>query len=98
MNNVVNTNTIVVPLTVVLSVAIGTWLISNNVNDKFNRLSNSEREQAFKQEKLEARVKTMEDLKVTDRWTSVEMFKWAVHLQKANPTIKVPEPDGNHGE
>lgn len=26
-------------------------------------------------------------------WTSTDMFKWAVHLQQANPQIKVPEPE-----
>jgi hypothetical protein len=26
-------------------------------------------------------------------WNATAMFKWAVHLQQANPQIKVPEPE-----
>src|SRR5438874_1111750 len=96
--NHVNVNTIVVPLTVVVSIAVGTWVLSNGISSKFGDVNNAQKDLGFKIEKLESRVKTMEDLKVTDRWTSTEMFKWAVHLQKANPQIKVPEPDHGSGE
>lgn len=42
-------------------------------------------------EKLEGRMTTLESTR--NGWTSVDMFRWAVHLQQANPQIKVPEPE-----
>jgi hypothetical protein len=42
-------------------------------------------------DKLETRILNLESAKNT--WTSTDMFKWAVHLQQANPQIKVPEPE-----
>lgn len=44
------------------------------------------------------RIKTLEDATLASPWTSVDMFKWAVKLQKDNPAIKVPEPKHEHGE
>ena len=105
MLNNVNANTIVVPITVLGSVAFATWVLSSNLNTKFTDVKDSisiqstqfkdaQKELGFKVEKLETRLTTIESIKVTDRWTTVDMFKWAVHLQKSNPTMKVPEPDG----
>lgn len=43
---------------------------------------------------LNARITNMETSR--NSWTSTDMFKWAVHLQQANPQIKVPEPEVNN--
>ena len=40
---------------------------------------------------LSARMTSLESSRTS--WTSTDMFKWAVHLQQANPQIKVPEPE-----
>lgn len=42
-------------------------------------------------DKLESRMTTLESTR--NSWTSTDMFRWAVHLQQANPQIKVPEPE-----
>ncbi len=42
-------------------------------------------------DKVEARAITLEAK--SNSWNSTAMFKWAVHLQQANPQIKVPEPE-----
>jgi hypothetical protein len=44
-----------------------------------------------KLESMDTRLKSLEQAK--NSWSAVDMFKWAVHLQQSNPTIKVPEPD-----
>ena len=48
-----------------------------------------------KLDKLDSRVGTLEIQYRTpspDRWTSTDMFHWAVKLQRDNPSVKVPEP------
>jgi hypothetical protein len=42
-------------------------------------------------DKVETRVSTVESSR--NSWTSTDMFKWAVHLQQNNPSLKVPEPE-----
>jgi hypothetical protein len=44
-------------------------------------------------DKMESRMAAYEATK--NSWTSTDMFRWAVHLQQANPQIKVPEPEVN---
>lgn len=58
----------------------------SNVDMKFQEVSG-------KVEKLDTRVGTLENAsKSSSNWTAVDMFKWAVRLQRDNPTVKVPEP------
>jgi len=42
-------------------------------------------------DKNEARITAMEGSK--NSVTGVEFYKWAIHLQQSNPSIKVPEPE-----
>lgn len=72
------------------------WVIRGQ-NDTKNELSmqafTTKTELSGKIDKLETRMNNMESSK--NSWNSTDMFKWAVHLQQANPQIKVPEPDVN---
>lgn len=38
------------------------------------------------------RLERIENKSAENAWTGVDMFKWAVKLQKDNPGVKVPEP------
>jgi hypothetical protein len=72
---------------VLLLLSGGVWM-----NNKFNDLAGGQKDVGFKIEKVESRVGAIETAKVVNRWTNIDMFKWAVHLQRDNPQIKVPEP------
>ena len=64
----------------VLIIGVCVWL-----NNKFNDIN-------VTIAKLDGRLSTMENIKVVDRWSSTDMFKWAIHLQQQNQQMKVPEP------
>lgn len=48
------------------------------INNSFNKIDN--------------RLVNIESKSIENIWTGVDMFKWAVKLQRDNPQIKVPEP------
>lgn len=81
--NGINTNTYV-SLGVLFTILIASWTINTSVNSTRNAITN-------RLDKTEARILVLETNK--DIWTDADMFKWAVHLQRENPTLKVPEPE-----
>jgi cell division protein YceG involved in septum cleavage len=82
-----NTNSYISISVVVLLIGALVWL-----NTKFGELHDGQKDTRFDVQALTTRLETIEKAKVTDRWSGTDMFKWAVKLQRDNPTIKVPEP------
>ena len=68
------------------------WVIKGQ-NDNATNVTIAKMELSNQVEKLSVRMTSMEASK--NSWTSTQMFQWAVHLQQANPQIKVPEPEVN---
>lgn len=69
----------------------GFWLVINSVyTSKFEIATNQIRFET-KIDGVATRMDKYEKTKET--WGFQDMFKWAVHLQRDNPTMKVPEPD-----
>lgn len=69
-----------VSIGLLITIIAATWVISSSVN-KATELNRQ----------FEVRLATME--KNRETWTDSDMFRWAVHLQKENPTLKIPEPE-----
>lgn len=89
---VVNTNTYV---SVGLAALIGggIWSILTAISGTKTEIKDARSEMLGRFDKIELRVSNLESTK--NIWTATDMFKWAVHLQQANPQIKVPEPEVN---
>jgi hypothetical protein len=86
----INTNTYVSVGLLALLVG-GLWAILNGLSSAKEEVKEARRELNGRFDKIEVRVQGLESTKNT--WTATDMFKWAVHLQQANPQIKVPEPE-----
>ena len=79
----------------------GFWAVMNTIYgakaDISTRLDKSEWNQGqFMQQVTELRteINQMRDKKQTaETWSDRDMFKWSAHLQRDNPSIKVPEPE-----
>lgn len=85
-----NVNTYVsVGLLVVLLTGFG-WLIKGQ-SETQSQIQMAKNDSQIMFEKIDMRLKNVENSKNT--WSAVDMFKWAVHLQQSNPSIKVPEPE-----
>jgi hypothetical protein len=85
-----NANTYVsVGLLLVLLTGFG-WIIKGQ-GDTQNQILTAKNESTMMFDKFDTRLKSIEAAK--NSWSAVDMFKWAVHLQQANPQIKVPEPE-----
>lgn len=89
-----NTNT-GLSIGIVVTLFGGFAFVLKGQNDTRNDLSmqavQSNNALVNKIDKLEARMTNLESTR--NSWTSTDMFRWAVHLQQANPQIKVPEPE-----
>jgi amino acid permease len=95
----INTNTGVSLGIIVLGFA-GFFAIMNVLNSMKSEIvaartdnSTLKLELTGKIDKIDARLIVLEANKTSV--TATEFFKWAVHLQQANPQIKVPEPEVN---
>lgn len=82
-----NTNSYLSIGLVVLLIAALLWL-----NTKFSDLHDGQKDVRFDLQAITTRIERIEKAKEQDRWTGTDMFKWAVKLQRENPSIKVPEP------
>jgi len=80
-----------VSLGLLISIVAATWIISSSVNKATNSIENARQEFIGRMDRMEARLAAVERNK--ESWTDGDMFRWAVHLQKENPTLKVPEPE-----
>lgn len=74
-------------------VAGGLWAILSGISSTKGDIESARKEINFRFEKMEGRMSSLESTK--NVWTATDMFKWAVHLQQANPNLKVPEPEVN---
>ena len=88
----INTNTYV-SIGLIMALCGGIWAILSAISSTKADIESARRDLNFRFEKLEGRITNIESSK--NVWTSTDMFKWAVHLQQANPQIKVPEPEVN---
>lgn len=95
----INTNT-GVGIGIVLFMFAGFWAgfgilsgIKESIATVINVTSMNKMEMSARIDKNEARILVLEASK--NAVTSTEFFRWAVHLQQANPQIKVPEPEVN---
>ena len=89
---VINTNTYV-SIGLIAMVAGGIWAILSGQASTKAEIVDARKEFTYRFEKMEGRMTNLESTK--NVWTATDMFKWAVHLQQANPQIKVPEPEVN---
>ena len=69
------------------------WSILSAISGTKTDIGDTRRELITRFDKIELRVSNLENTK--NVWTATDMFKWAVHLQQANPQMKVPEPEVN---
>lgn len=88
----INTNTYV-SVGLLLFLAGALWAILSSISGTKTEITNLGLNMNSRFDKIETRVSSLESARNT--WTSTDMFKWAVHLQQANPQIKVPEPEVN---
>jgi len=108
MNGAVTVNTKVsigLIVSLIGGLALGTWAIVGAVNGAKSDITtqivavNSRLDrhdivfENFKtsQNDLKDQVRLVQQHKET--WSYQDMFKWAVHLQRDNPQVKVPEPE-----
>lgn len=74
------------------------WL--NNHFDSFKtsqadlkaEVTKAQDKMSYDMKEVVSRVTNIETNRSTDKWTGTDMFKWAVHLQRDNPSLHVPEP------
>jgi hypothetical protein len=85
--NKLNTNSYISIGLVLLLLSALIWL-----NTKFSDLHDGQTNVRFDVQTLTTRMEVIEKAKVIDRWSGTDMFKWAVKLQRENPSLKVPEP------
>ena len=95
----INANT-GISIGIIIVVIGGVWAVMNGIGGIRNEIGLAQAQQAqnrvefmAKIEKIESKVTALENNKNT--WTSTDMFRWAVHLQQSNPSMKVPEPEVN---
>lgn len=88
--NGINTSTYV-SLGLLASIVIGTWVLSASIGGARNDVTNAKVEIIGRVGKAEERIQNLE--KTRETWNDADMFRWAVHLQKENPTLKIPEPE-----
>lgn len=86
----INTNTYV-SFGLLALVVGGLWAILGSLAGAKDEVKEARRESNVRFDKMEMRISGLESTKNT--WTATDMFKWAVHLQQANPQMKVPEPE-----
>jgi hypothetical protein len=91
------TSSTFVSVGVLIAIVGGTWILANKISSvKTDILASNitmKTEFATKATNIEARVTALENRPTKETWSDGDMYRWAVHLQKANPTtIKVPEP------
>ena len=81
-----NTNTYISfgMLILMLGVVVSFWRLADTISANKVELNN-------RMEKLEIVMGALQKNK--NSWTATDQFRWAVHLQQANPQIKVPEPE-----
>ena len=93
----INTNTYV-SLGLIMLIAGGIWAILTSISGTKSEVGAVHQEIVGAKIELNAHFDKMED-RVTklegnkSTVTSTEFYKWAIHLQQANPQIKVPEPE-----
>jgi len=61
-------------------------------NEKLMATNSQLTQITYDMKQLQQRLDRIEGNKAKDPWVGVDMFKWAVKLQRDNPQIKVPEP------
>lgn len=95
----VNVNTYV-SIGLVITLMVATIWINNSVQQTQATVANAELRITSRIEGQETKVSDVlkrmdlfESRKET--WGYQDMFRWAVHLQRDNPQIKVPEPEPN---
>ena len=91
--NGVNANTYI-SLGLLLSIIVATWIVAGAINGTKNEVTEAKVEIINRVSRTEERIGSLE--KNRETWTDADMFRWAVHLQQANPppsTLKVPEPE-----
>ena len=88
----INTNTYV-SVGLIMLICGGIYAILGAINSTKSDVNATREDLNRRFDKVELRVASLESSRNT--WTATDMFKWAVHLQQANPQIKVPEPEVN---
>lgn len=93
-----NTNSYLSLGLVVLLIGIVIWLNSQfqGIKDtsaaKFQELHDSNIAFNGEIKNMKEHPSRVENQKVDFRWNSVDMFRWAVRLQRDNPSMKIAEP------
>lgn len=93
----VNTNTYV-SIGLIALVMGGIWAILGSISSTKNEIVavrseivDAKKDTRIFYDKLDDRLKNVETNK--SFLTTTDFYKWAIHLQQSNPTIKVPEPE-----
>jgi len=89
-NTALNANSYV-SLGLLITIILATWTISSAINKASGSLENAKAEFSGRMDRFESRLSATE--KNRETWTDGDMYRWAVHLQKENPSLKVPEPE-----
>jgi hypothetical protein len=75
------------------AVMSGIAAIKEKQSNTDNKIEALRSEATTRYEKLEGKVSALENNKAGV--SGVEFYQWAIHLQQANPNMKVPEPQIN---
>lgn len=87
--NGINTNSYI-SFSLLLALLGGFWAVLNSLYSARADLASKQAQIEIKVDDSKARIESMEKNKET--WDYQDMFRWAVHLQRDNPSMKVPEP------
>lgn len=79
----------------VITIVIATWVLAGAINSATGSINSFKTEWNARMTSLETRMGAQEKYK--ESWTDGDMFRWAVHLQKENTSLKVPEPENHSG-
>jgi len=89
-DNQINTNTYV-SVGILVTILSGFAVMMNTIYSSKSTLETNQIRFENKIDGVIFRVDKFE--KNRETWSAQDMFKWAVHLQRDNPSMKVPEPD-----
>lgn len=89
----INNNTYV-SVAVLVTVLSGFGIVLSTIYGAKSEISINQNRFETKVDALKDRVDKFELAK--ESWSYQDMFKWAVHLQRDNPNLKVPEPENKN--
>jgi hypothetical protein len=88
--NGINSNTYI-SIGLLASIILATWFMSGAIGAARSDVTAAKVEIINRVTKTEERIGQLE--KSHETWNDSDMFRWAVHLQKENPNLKIPEPE-----